>query len=73
MDWKNRSAYVFIKTNKGTAETVWKKTGDLSQVASALGHTRLKSTIRYSASLLEDTSETKEKGSADVFPRVVSV
>ena len=39
------------------AQTVWKKTGDLSQVASALGHTRLKSTIRYIASLLEDTSE----------------
>jgi len=39
------------------AQTVWKKTADLSQVASALGHTRLKSTIRYIASLLEDTSE----------------
>jgi site-specific recombinase XerD len=39
------------------AQTVWKKTGDLSQVASALGHTRLKSTIRYITSLLEDTSE----------------
>jgi len=39
------------------AETVWKKTGDLSQVADALGHTRLKSTIRYITSLLEDTSE----------------
>ncbi len=39
------------------AQTVWKKTGDLSQVASALGHTRLKSTIRYIVSLLEDTSE----------------
>ena len=25
MDWKNRSAYVFIKTKKGTAEYVWKK------------------------------------------------
>jgi site-specific recombinase XerD len=43
------------------AQTVWKKTGDLSQVASALGHTRLKSTIRYITSLLEDTSEIKEK------------
>jgi site-specific recombinase XerD len=39
------------------AQTVWKKTGDLSQVATALGHTQLKSTIRYIASLLEDTSE----------------
>ena len=39
------------------AQTVWKKTADLSQVASALGHTRLKSTIRYIVSLLEDTSE----------------
>jgi site-specific recombinase XerD len=43
------------------AQTVWKKTGDLSQVASALGHTRLKSTIRYITSLLEDTSEVEEK------------
>jgi len=55
------------------AQTVWKKTGDLSQVASALGHTRLKSTIRYIASLLEDTSEIKEKSSANVFPKAVSV
>ncbi len=39
------------------AQTVWKKTSDLSQVASALRHTRLKSTIRYITSLLEDTSE----------------
>jgi integrase/recombinase XerC len=39
------------------AETVWERTGDLSQVASALGHTRLKSTIRYVTCLLEDTSE----------------
>jgi site-specific recombinase XerD len=39
------------------AQTVWEKTGDLSQVASALGHTRLKSTIRYITCLLEDTSE----------------
>jgi site-specific recombinase XerD len=53
------------------AQTVWEKTGDLSQVASALGHTRLKSTIRYIASLLEDTSEVKEKSSANVFPRAV--
>jgi site-specific recombinase XerD len=37
------------------AETVWERTGDLSQVASALGHTRLKSTIRYITCLLEDT------------------
>jgi hypothetical protein len=44
----------------------------LSQVASALGHTRLKSTIRYIASLLEDTSGIKEKSSANVFPREVS-
>ena len=55
------------------AQTVWKKTGDLSQVASALGHTRLKSTIRYIASLLEDTSEIKEKSSANVSPKAVSV
>ena len=41
------------------AQTVWKKTGDLSQVADALGHTRLKSTIRYIAALLEDTSGIK--------------
>ena len=54
------------------AQTVWKKTGDLSQVADALGHTRLKSTIRYIASLLEDTSGIKEKSSANVFPREVS-
>lgn len=25
MDWKNRSAYVFIKTKNGKAEEVWKK------------------------------------------------
>ena len=56
------------------AQTVWKKTGDLSQVANALGHTRLKSTFRYIASLLvEDTSEVKEKSSANVFPKAVSV
>ena len=54
------------------AQTVWKKTGDLSQVASALGHTRLKSTIRYITSLLEDASEIKEKSSAKVFPKAVS-
>jgi site-specific recombinase XerD len=54
------------------AQTVWKKTGDLSQLADALGHTRLKSTIRYIASLLEDTSGIKEKSSANVFPREVS-
>jgi len=52
------------------AQTVWKKTGDLSQVASALGHTRLKSTIRYIASLLEDTSGIKEKSSANVSESV---
>jgi len=34
------------------AQTVWKKTGDLRQVARALGHTRLNSTIRYMASIL---------------------
>jgi integrase/recombinase XerC len=33
------------------AKNVWEKTGDLSQVASALGHTRLRSTIRYITSL----------------------
>jgi integrase/recombinase XerD len=55
------------------AQTVWEKTGDLSQVASALGHTRLKSTIRYIASLLEDTSGIKEKSSANVFPKAVGV
>jgi len=55
------------------ARIVWKTTGDLSQVADALGHTRLKSTIRYIASLLEDTSEVKEKSSANVFPKAVSV
>jgi site-specific recombinase XerC len=55
------------------ARTVWKTTGDLSQVADALGHTRLKSTIRYIASLLEDTSEVKEKSSANVFQKAVSV
>jgi site-specific recombinase XerD len=54
------------------AQTVWKKTGDLSQVANALGHTRLKSTIRYITSLLEDASEIKEKSSAKVFPKAVS-
>jgi site-specific recombinase XerD len=43
------------------AETVWKKTGDLSQVASALGHTRLKSTIRYIASLLS-RGHIRDKG-----------
>ena len=43
------------------AQTVWEKTGDLSQVASALGHTRLKSTIRYITALLEDTSERRRK------------
>jgi len=53
------------------AQTVWKKTGDLSQVADALGHTRPKSTIRYIASLLEDTSGIKEKSSANVFQREV--
>jgi integrase/recombinase XerD len=51
------------------AQTVWEKTGDLSQLASALGHTRLKSTIRYITSLLEDTSEVKEKSSANVSQR----
>lgn len=25
MDWKNRSAYVFIKTTKGKATEVWKR------------------------------------------------
>jgi integrase len=54
------------------AQTVWKKTGDLSQVANALGHTRLKSTIRYITALLEDTSEVKEKSSANVFPKAAS-
>jgi integrase/recombinase XerC len=54
------------------AQTVWEKTGDLSQVASALGHTRLNSTIRYITSLLEDTSEIKEKSSVKVFPKAVS-
>ena len=54
------------------AQTVWEKTGDLSQLADALGHTRLKSTIRYIASLLEDTSGIKEKSSANVFSREVS-
>jgi hypothetical protein len=49
------------------------KTGDLSQIASALGHTQLKSTIRYITSLLEDTSEIKEKSSANVFPKAASV
>jgi integrase/recombinase XerC len=48
------------------AQTLWKKTGDLSQVASALGHTRLNSTIRYMASILEDKSGIKEKSSANV-------
>jgi hypothetical protein len=49
------------------------KTGDLSRVASALGHNGLKSTIRYITSLLEDTSEThKEKSSANVFPKAAS-
>jgi site-specific recombinase XerD len=55
------------------AQTVWKKTGDLSQVASALGHTRLNSTIRYIASLLEETSEIKEKSSTNVLSEAVSV
>jgi len=32
MDWKNRSAYVFIKTKKGTAEYVWKKLQDWENV-----------------------------------------
>ena len=32
MDWKNRSAYVFIKTKKGTAEYVWKKLQDWDNV-----------------------------------------
>ena len=51
------------------AQTIWKKTGDLSQVASALGHTRLNSTMRYITSTLEDTSEIKEKSSANVSQR----
>jgi integrase/recombinase XerC len=51
------------------AQTVWKKTGDLRQVARALGHTRLNSTIRYMASILEDTSWIKEKSSANVSQR----
>jgi site-specific recombinase XerD len=51
------------------AQTVWKKTGDLRQVARALGHTRLNSTIRYMASILEDTSWVKEKSSANVSQR----
>ena len=25
MDWKNRSAYVFIKTSKGKANNVWQR------------------------------------------------
>jgi hypothetical protein len=49
------------------------KTGDLSQVANALGHTRLNSTIRYITSLLGETSEIKEKSSANVLPEAVSV
>ncbi len=52
------------------AQTVWEKTGDLSQVASALGHTRLKSTIRYISSILEDTPGIKEKSSANVSKSV---
>ncbi len=52
------------------AQTVWEKTGDLSQVASALGHTRLKSTIRYIVSILEDTPGIKEKSSANVSKSV---
>ena len=32
MDWKNRSAYVFIKTKKGTAENIWKKFQDWENV-----------------------------------------
>lgn len=51
------------------AQAVWARTGDLSQVASALGHTRLRSTIRYITTILEDTSEVKEKSSANVAPR----
>jgi site-specific recombinase XerD len=51
------------------AQTVWEKTGNLSQVASALGHTRLNSTIRYMASILEDRSGIKEKSSANVSQR----
>ncbi|HID64580.1 MAG TPA: hypothetical protein EYP49_17825 [Anaerolineae bacterium] len=54
------------------AQTVWKRTGDLSQVSGALGHTRLKSTIRYITSVLEDTSGIKEKSSANVFPKATS-
>jgi site-specific recombinase XerD len=50
------------------AQTVWKKTGDLSQVASALGHTRLKSTIRYIASLLEDTSGIRRRVQLTFYP-----
>jgi len=25
MDWKNRSAYIFIKTKKGKAQDVWNR------------------------------------------------
>ena len=25
MDWKNRSAYIFIKTKKGKAQEVWQR------------------------------------------------
>ena len=32
MDWKNRSAYVFIKTKKGKADEVWKKFHDWDNV-----------------------------------------
>jgi site-specific recombinase XerD len=51
------------------AQTVWEETGDLSQVASALGHTRLNSTIRYMASILEEPSGVKEKSSVNVSQR----
>jgi len=32
MDWKNRSAYVFIKTHKGRADDVWKRFHDWDNV-----------------------------------------
>jgi site-specific recombinase XerC len=51
------------------AQTIWKETGDLSQVANALGHTRLNSTVKYITSLLEVTSEVKEKSSAEASQR----
>jgi hypothetical protein len=53
-------------------ETVWGKAGDLSQVANALGHTQLKSTIRYIASLLEDTSGIKGEKPSQHLPKAVS-